>query len=63
MEERTHIHAGDTTPDGTVSLVTARCLGACGVAPAVVLDGKVRGHETPQTLLANMKGWFSDGSA
>src|SRR5260370_1371246 len=34
--------AGATTKDGQVSLATARCLGACGIAPAVVMDDTVR---------------------
>lgn len=35
---------GDTTPDGAVSLLTARCVGACSLAPVVVVDGVVSGH-------------------
>ena len=31
------INAGETTPDGLLSLTTARCLGSCGLAPVVVL--------------------------
>lgn len=57
------IHAGETTADGKVSLLTARCLGACGIAPAIVLDGAVRGHETAETLRHQVKGWMASGSA
>ena len=32
---------GETTADNKVSLLTARCIGACGIAPAVVYDGTV----------------------
>src|SRR5947209_7078926 len=42
-----HLAPGQTTEDGQLSLLTARCLGACGIAPAVVLDGGVHGHQTP----------------
>jgi bidirectional [NiFe] hydrogenase diaphorase subunit len=63
VEERAHIQPGATTADGELSLLTARCLGACGVAPAVVLDGKVHGHETAEDLLAAMKGWLGHGPA
>jgi bidirectional [NiFe] hydrogenase diaphorase subunit len=63
VEERSHIRPGETTTDGELSLLTARCLGACGVAPVVVLDGKIRPHETPQALLGEMKGWLAHGSA
>src|SRR5512138_1126299 len=43
IEEVAGIQPGETTPDKKVSLVTARCLGACGLAPAVVFDGEVAG--------------------
>jgi bidirectional [NiFe] hydrogenase diaphorase subunit len=61
---RTHtgVGPGETTADGNLSVLTARCLGACGVAPAVVLDGTVKGHETPDALLADVKGWVSGGT-
>jgi len=32
------IEAGDTTPDRRFSLETIRCLGACGLAPVIVID-------------------------
>lgn len=61
-EKACHVAAGETTVDGRVSLVTARCLGACGIAPATVLDGVVRGHESTEALLGELKGWLADGS-
>jgi bidirectional [NiFe] hydrogenase diaphorase subunit len=56
-----HVGPGETTRDGEFSLLTARCLGACGIAPAVVLDGTVHGHETPNALLQQVKGWLARG--
>jgi bidirectional [NiFe] hydrogenase diaphorase subunit len=61
LEELTGAHIGETTSDGRVSLVGARCLGACGIAPAVVLDGNVRGKESPESLAYEVKGWLSNG--
>ena len=46
VEREAGVNAGETTSGGKLSLLTARCLGACGIAPAVVLDGAVRGHAT-----------------
>lgn len=43
VEEIAGIQPGETTPDKKLSLVTARCLGSCGLAPAVVFDGRVGG--------------------
>jgi len=51
------IEVGETTEDGQVSLVAARCLGACGIAPAVVFDGAVAGKVDPDTALARIKAW------
>ena len=44
-----------TTPDGKVSLTTARCLGSCGLAPVMVLDGDVLGKETPESMIERMQ--------
>ena len=41
------IDAGGTTPDGRISLLRARCLGACSMAPAVVVDDEVHGRISP----------------
>ncbi|CAN1211524.1 bidirectional hydrogenase complex protein HoxE [Tumidithrix helvetica PCC 7403] len=48
------IHPGETTADRKVSLMTARCIGACGIAPATVMDGQVHGKQTPESLMATM---------
>ena len=39
--ERRCAKAGQTTADGKVSVETARCIGSCGLAPAVIYDGNV----------------------
>ncbi len=57
-EKLTATRAGGTTADNKVSLATARCLGACGIAPAVVMDGTVRGHVSTEALLGELKGWM-----
>ncbi len=57
IEEELGIHAGETTPDNQVSLVTARCIGACGIAPAVVFDGNVTGRQEPEKVLQQIKAW------
>lgn len=38
------IEVGETTPDGLFSLDCLRCVGACGLAPAVVIGKKVYGR-------------------
>lgn len=51
------IHAGETTADGELSLLEARCFGACSMAPAAVLDDAVLGELTPESLLDELKKW------
>ncbi|HEY7314690.1 MAG TPA: bidirectional hydrogenase complex protein HoxE [Gemmataceae bacterium] len=62
IREAAGIEPGQTTPDGELTLRTVRCLEPCGIAPVAVLDGTVHGHETPATLLAQVKGWLSRGT-
>lgn len=38
-----NIQEGQTTQDGNFYLTTVRCLGCCGLAPVVTVDGKVYG--------------------
>jgi NADH-quinone oxidoreductase subunit E len=40
-----------TTPDMLFTLETVACLGACGLAPVVVIDDKVHGLMTPEKTL------------
>lgn len=43
MEEKYGIKPGETTPDGELSLLTARCVGSCSIAPVAVFDKDVVG--------------------
>ena len=42
------INVGDTTPDGKFSLACLRCVGACGLAPVVLVGDKVYGRVAPE---------------
>ena len=54
--ERVHgVKPGETTPDNELSVLTARCLGSCGLAPAVVLDGAVLGKIGPEDMLGRIE--------
>jgi bidirectional [NiFe] hydrogenase diaphorase subunit len=57
VEKELNVKPGETTSDNNVSLLTARCIGACGIAPAVVYDGTVTPRQTPQTALEHFKQW------
>jgi bidirectional [NiFe] hydrogenase diaphorase subunit len=62
IEDKARIKAGETTPDGELSLLTARCIGACGIAPAVVYDGTVTPRQTSEQALEKVKGWIGHGN-
>ncbi|MDJ0706849.1 MAG: bidirectional hydrogenase complex protein HoxE [Leptolyngbyaceae cyanobacterium MO_188.B28] len=51
LETTLQVKVGETTPDGQISLLSARCLGACGIAPAVVLDDVVSGQQTAESAI------------
>ena len=51
------IDPGETTPDKKVSLLTARCLGSCGLAPAVVYDQEVAGKVSTAAVREHLKKW------
>ncbi|HTX00759.1 MAG TPA: NAD(P)H-dependent oxidoreductase subunit E [Acidimicrobiales bacterium] len=48
--QRFGIKVGQTSPQGDLSLLAARCVGACSMAPAVVVDGDVHGQVTPSGI-------------
>ncbi|BFM38276.1 putative diaphorase subunit of the bidirectional hydrogenase [Synechocystis sp. LKSZ1] len=59
LKQEIHLQPGETTEDGQISLVTARCIGACGIAPAVVYDGKVLGKQDSHSLLEGIQPWLT----
>ncbi len=54
---------GETTADGRLSLLTVRCVGACGLAPAVVFDGEVIGNLDVDLTRAKLEGLLNDANA
>lgn len=44
VEEILGIGVGETTPDGKFSIDDTRCLGACGLAPVMVINDDVYGR-------------------
>jgi bidirectional [NiFe] hydrogenase diaphorase subunit len=50
-----HIAPGETTEDGELSLLTARCLGSCSLAPAAIFDENVVGNLTPERTLTELE--------
>jgi bidirectional [NiFe] hydrogenase diaphorase subunit len=57
LEKSFGVKPGQTTPDGRISLLAARCIGSCGLAPAAVLDGEVAAKLTPAELQGRLHRW------
>lgn len=50
LEKELGIRVGGMTRDKQFSLETTRCIGACGLAPVVTVDGKVHGQLQPEDV-------------
>jgi bidirectional [NiFe] hydrogenase diaphorase subunit len=59
IEDVAHVGAGETTPDHKVSVVAARCIGSCSLAPAVVMDGEVIPKAQPEGVKDQLRRWMS----
>jgi NADH:ubiquinone oxidoreductase subunit E len=62
-EKVTGAKLNGTSPDGMFSLDATRCLGACGLAPVVVLDGRVIGSCTPQKVEQEIRAIIEEEKA
>lgn len=49
------INVGGTTPDGKFSLSSLRCVGACGLAPVVLIGERVYGRVSPEDVKKILK--------
>lgn len=50
LEKKLGIGIGETSEDGKFSLDGLRCVGACGLAPVVMVNGKVYGKIEPKDV-------------
>lgn len=51
LQQEFDVQAGSTTADKQLSLNIARCLGSCGLAPVMVMDGDVLAKQTPESAI------------
>jgi bidirectional [NiFe] hydrogenase diaphorase subunit len=58
IEDVAHVTAGETTADGKVSVVAARCIGSCSLSPAVVFDGEVMPKAQPEGVKDQIRRWL-----
>jgi len=50
IEDMLKIHVGETTPDGTFSLLQTNCLGFCHKAPAMLINNEVYTELSPEKV-------------
>ena len=50
IEAEIGVKAGDTSPDGKYSVEATRCIGACGLAPVLTVNGEVYGRLTKKDI-------------
>lgn len=56
------IQPGQTTQDGMFTLDALRCIGACGIAPAVSINGKVYPKLTPDAVPGILEEYRAKGA-
>ena len=55
IERRLGIKEGETTKDLKFTLETTGCVGTCGIAPVIVIDGEMYGNVTAAQILKILK--------
>jgi NADH-quinone oxidoreductase subunit E len=50
LRQALNLGPGQTSADGHWTLLTTSCIGVCGVAPVIVVDGEVYGNVTPEQV-------------
>lgn len=59
IENKLGIKSGECTPDGLFSLDSARCIGACGLAPVMMINDEVYGKLTPDMIDSILDKYYS----
>ena len=55
IEQEFHLKRGGSTADGKLSLLLTRCIGACAMAPNIVVDDEVIGKATKEAVIQKIK--------
>jgi NADP-reducing hydrogenase subunit HndA len=63
LKRRLNIEVGQTTSDGKFSLSSLRCVGACGLAPVVMVGEKIYGRVSPQQVKEIIEEYSDAGEA
>jgi len=55
VEKEFKVKRGESTADGKLSLLLTRCIGACAMAPNIVVDDEVIGKATKEIVIEKIK--------
>jgi bidirectional [NiFe] hydrogenase diaphorase subunit len=55
IEQEFNIKRGGSTADGKLSLLITRCIGACAMAPNIVVDDEVIGKATTEIVIEKIR--------
>lgn len=60
LQEKLGIEVGGITEDGLFSLDACRCVGACGLAPVIMINDDVYGRLTPDDIEGILKNYENE---
>jgi bidirectional [NiFe] hydrogenase diaphorase subunit len=63
IEDEFKLKLGGSTADGKLSLLSTRCIGACAMAPNIVVDDEVVGKATKEAVIAKIKEKLGGGGS
>ncbi len=61
IEKNFALKPGEVTADNSLGLQTARCIGACGLAPAVVIDENIVARVKPENIKNLIEAKMGEG--
>ena len=61
LEKELGVGLNSTKPDGMFSIEAVRCLGCCGLAPVIVVNGNVHGRLTSKDVPAIIEQYRKQG--
>ena len=63
FEQQLKVKCGATTPDNLFTLTSIRCVGACGLAPVVMVNGRIFGRVTAKDVASIIDEYMAKGGA
>jgi NADH-quinone oxidoreductase subunit E len=60
VEKQLGIHAGENTPDMLYTIEEVHCVGACGMAPVVMINDRAHGKLTPDKAVEVVKAFQAE---